>query len=303
MDKPLISVIVPTHKRSPDLISKALFSVLKQSYKNLELIIVDDSPADFSDRSKVEKYIKNIKDDRVRYFQHESNYGANRARNTGIRVAKGEYCAFLDDDDEWIENKLELQLNAFTNSDIALVYCKAIVMDEKNKTVRPMMNLIKNGKYFDLLLTQNFIGSNSYVLIKSDIIREVGYFDESLSSNQDYDLFLRIAKKYDIAGVNEVLVKYYKHEGERITNNPQKQLTGRMLLYKKYLEEIKKSTETELIWRIKFLPLYYHTRKFRKVFTNGLYLLITHPIFFLRYFGKTLSYRKEKKYKTKIYYI
>lgn len=106
----LVSVIIPTYKRTFAMLSRAIKSVLSQSHKNIEIIVVDDSPSSFIDKDSIKRQVEKIPDDRIIYIQHESNQGACVARNTGIKNAKGDYVAFLDDDDEWLPDKLKLQL-------------------------------------------------------------------------------------------------------------------------------------------------------------------------------------------------
>src|SRR5699024_5200652 len=129
--KPLVSVIIPTFERSPNLIDRSIKSAQNQTYSNLEIIVIDDSPSTYKKRNEVEKYINSLEDDRLIYIQHNENMGANVARNNGIRHSKGEFCAFLDDDDEWELNKIELQLNKIIESNSGLVYCKGKVIDDK----------------------------------------------------------------------------------------------------------------------------------------------------------------------------
>ncbi len=104
LEEPLVSVIVPTYNRA-DLISYTLDSAIKQSYKNLEIIVIDDGSVD-----NTEEVVKAIGDPRICYICHPSNRGGSAARNTGIEVARGEYIAFLDSDDLWAPEKIELQL-------------------------------------------------------------------------------------------------------------------------------------------------------------------------------------------------
>src|SRR5699024_4860336 len=115
-----------------------------------------------------------------------------------IDHSNGKYCAFLDDDDEWLAGKIEKQVAKLENSSVALVYCKASVTNEIDGSTREVLNELKSEFKFENLLKQNFIGSNSYVLIDKKVLDEVGRYDEQLLSNQDYDLFLRIAEKYEI---------------------------------------------------------------------------------------------------------
>lgn len=294
MKKDLISVVVPTYKRKPELIKRAIDSILRQTYDNLELLVIDDSPSDFEHRKEVESFLESLSDNRIRYIKHERNYGANKARNTGIELANGKYVAFLDDDDVWMEDKLELQIEKFDNPNIGLVYCKATVIDEVQSLERPILNKLRKGNYYEELLKQNFIGSNSFVLIRSDVIREVGMYDEDLLSNQDYDLFLRISKSYEINYVDKVLVKYYIHEGDRISTDSRKQLQGRIELEKKFKEFIDEDKELKLIWKIKRIPLYYNAGQKVKALNVFFHLFFTHPLFLLNYLKSTLAYIAKK---------
>ena len=124
---PTVSVIIPTYNRA-HLVDRAIQSVLNQTYKDFELIIVDDGSTD-----NTEDIIKEFqkKDERIKYIRHEENRGGSAARNTGIKAAKGEYIAFLDSDDEWLPIKLGRQISEFTNkSKIALVYTGRIIIEE-----------------------------------------------------------------------------------------------------------------------------------------------------------------------------
>ena len=116
---PLVSVIIPTRNRV-EMLCRAVNSVLSQTFDNLECIVVDDESHD-----NTEKVINSFEDDRLKYFRHEKNKGASAARNTGIRQSQGEFIAFLDDDDEWLDEKLEKQVNLLENlpSKYGMVYC------------------------------------------------------------------------------------------------------------------------------------------------------------------------------------
>lgn len=255
----MISVIITTYKREPSIISRALNSVLAQTYRDIEIIVVDDSPVDYPSRKKVETTVKDcqkVNDIEISYIQHERNRGACAARNTGINYAKGEYIAFLDDDDEWLPEKLERQIQVMHSSDAALVYCGRICKNDVSGR-----SVVENTKYykgnvFTLLLYSNFIGSTSFPLLKADCLKQVGGFDEKMQSAQDYDVWLRIAENNQIDYVAEPLVIYHEHDGEQITSNPQKKISGLERLnekYKNYLEADKQ------LWhkrRINVAPYY-----------------------------------------------
>ncbi len=104
---PTVSVIIPTYNRA-NLVSRAIKSVLNQTYQDFEIIVVDDCSED-----NTEEIVKSFNDSRIRYIKHKKNKGGSAARNTGIKRARGKYIAFLDDDDEWLPSKLEKQIMLF----------------------------------------------------------------------------------------------------------------------------------------------------------------------------------------------
>lgn len=238
----LVSVVVTTYKRHPSMVKKAVDSILSQTYTNIELFVVDDSPKDFIDRENVKNMIKSINDDRVNYIAHEINQGACVARNTGIKASRGEYIAFLDDDDEWYATKLEKQIGKIEETNCDFVYCRKIIHDKiKNKDKRET-NAIYRGDIFEKLLWDNFIGPTSVALIKRSCFDKVGMFDTDLLSSQDYEMWLRIAKEFKIDYVDEELLHYYIHEGDRISSNSYKKIQGIKKLnsiYSEYLENNK----------------------------------------------------------------
>ncbi len=202
----LVSVVIPTYNRG-DTIKKSIDSVLAQIYKNLEVIVVDDGSTD-NTQDVVESYV----DPKVRYVKLPKNRGANVARNTGIKRAKGEFIAFLDSDDRWEPEKISKQMEVYENSsdDIKVVYCGEDMQSDKGnrfympeKWVNP-----KEGDVFRPLLRGNFVGTVS-LLVKKECFEEVGYFDEELPRAQDWDMALRLAKEFKFKLVDEPLVTVY----------------------------------------------------------------------------------------------
>lgn len=293
-DNPLISVIIPTYKREPNMISRSIKSVLKQSYTNLEIIIVDDSPSDFEGREHVENYIKSIDDDRIRLVKHEKNQGANIARNTGIKHSNGELCAFLDDDDEWHFDKLNLQLEEMIKSDADLVYCKALLINLNNNTYSKMPSVLKKGNIRSELLYRNIVGSNSFVLVSKKALDDVNYYDESMEALQDWDLFMRISEKYRISYVDDYLVYYFVHEGERISTNQSKQLNGWKVMMQKNQQLLENNSDLNNAWNIKLIPVFIRNQKYGKAFQQFFKVFIYSPIKFISYMVGTLKYMYNK---------
>ena len=234
----LVSAIITTYKRKPSMVVRAIRSVLSQTYQRIELIIVDDSPGTYADRDAVKKAVYKEKEENpripVRYIQHSSNMGACAARNTGLYAAKGKYIAYLDDDDEWLPTKIEKQIKALENSHVGLVYCGCICMNDNTGRMVERKTVYCRGRVFDKLLYRNFIDSTSFPLLKKECLEAVGGFDLLMESAQDYDVWLRIAQKYEIDYVPEPLVIYHEHEGEQITNNPRKKISGLERINKKF---------------------------------------------------------------------
>ena len=239
MDEKLVSVIITTHNRSPKIVLRAVNSVLCQTYKNIEIIVVDDSSKEYVLRDDVEKIIRH-KAPQILYIKHETNKGSCAARNTGLLYAKGYYVAFLDDDDEWLPQKIEEQIKGFTDDNIALVYSGITIIDEINCLNYNAKFKAVKGKAFYPLLKSCFIGSTSNPLIKKECIENVGLFDTKMKSCQDYDLWLRIAMRYHINYVKMPLIKYHIHENDRISTNLDDQISGRDRIIKKYIVFLRK---------------------------------------------------------------
>jgi glycosyltransferase involved in cell wall biosynthesis len=204
---PIISVVIPTRNRYA-LLNRAVQSVLKQTFDDFEILVVDDASSD-NTHSVIEK----IKDGRINYILLEDKSGGSKARNIGIENSKGKYIAFLDDDDEWLPEKLIKQIERFQKDDkIGICYTGRQTMRKEKITGLSKRYSFKYPPYDDhtrSIMSDNFIGITSSVIIPRTILIEVGGFDEKLPCLQDYDLFIRILKKWKADGINEPLVRYY----------------------------------------------------------------------------------------------
>lgn len=202
----MVSVVIPTHNRA-DLLPRAINSALNQTIDDIEIIVVSDGSTDGTD-SLMDKCAC---DSRVKYIKYTPARGGNYARNTGIKVAKGEFVAFLDDDDEWLPTKLEKQLVVMeSDKSIGLVYTgtHTIYVDchiEYNSI--PSLQ----GDMSRRILYDNFAGSTTTVMIRKAILEKTGLFDEKLLALQDYDLWIRICQCAKVGVVSEALVNYYNY--------------------------------------------------------------------------------------------
>lgn len=205
-----VSVIVPTYNRA-HMVTETIDSILNQTFKDFELIVVDNCSSD-----NTEEVIKSYADKRVRYFKHQNNRIVAVNRNYGISKAQGEYIAFCDDDDLWMPDKLERQLQEFEkDSQIGLVCTNLINFDENGEHGKIVTNELKDSDFtFESLIWRNRIVCSS-ILVKKKVIDDVGVMDESpeFFTAEDYELWLRIAKKYKVKYISLPLVKYRNHFG------------------------------------------------------------------------------------------
>lgn len=211
----LISCVITTYKRPTYILKRAIDSIVNQTYKNIELIIVNDAPQEYQLGEDIKTLLEEYKSIPVNYIVHSKNMGACQARNTGIKNARGKFIAFLDDDDEWLPEKIEEQYSLIKDTEIALVYCSHYEIFKNNKPrliKEPLARTGLNNDEFDRLLRENFIGSTSYPLLRLDIVKQLGGFDVNIKSSQDHELWIRIAKEYPILYCDKPLVNYYCSE-------------------------------------------------------------------------------------------
>ncbi|MFC2071734.1 glycosyltransferase family 2 protein [Chloroflexota bacterium] len=230
---PIVSVIIPTYNRA-HLVGRSILSVLGQTYQGFELIVVDDSSTD-----DTEDVVHAFNDPRIRFIQHRQNRGANAARNTGLRAARGEYIAFQDSDDEWLPRKLERQMAMFEEDrqgTLGLVLCDRIVVSERGELrLTPRMHRLN---YEELLLHPAAYGVGTVVfLVKKSLTAPELHFDEDLPALQDWDLLLRLSRLCRIGCVSEPLIRTYRHDGPQI-HTPQNVLKAHFILRRKYATQM-----------------------------------------------------------------
>lgn len=205
-EMPLVSVIIPTYNRITTL-PRAMDSVLNQTYGNLELIVVDDGSTDGT-----QEYVRGVSDKRVRYVKGDGNRGPAAARNLGVKLARGEYIAFQDSDDEWHLDKLEKQMPVLLDSqqENGMVYCKFTrYHGQTRQDVMPPEMIpanCKHGNIHPVLLLQPLIGTPTMV-IKKEYFLQVGGFNEGLKTFEDYEFTVRFSQCHPMGFVEESLVK------------------------------------------------------------------------------------------------
>ncbi len=227
----LVSVIIPFFNR-PDSTLNAIESVLNQSYKNIELIVVDDGSESSIEHETV------FNDPRISLIKHANNLGANAARNSGYKKSKGDLIGFLDSDDTWEPNKVSIMVDALSkNEQFSVCYCG---MNYKNgdKTISVSIPNRTGDIYIDLL-PKNIVGSASVPLLRRVALEHVNGFDENLKSAQDWDLWLRIAKQgYNFFAIPQALVNYtIPTSGKHISNSEYSFWEGRKSFIQKHKSE------------------------------------------------------------------
>lgn len=202
-----VSVILTSYNSNEVYLKKAIKSVLNQSYDKLELIIVNDG----SQNDVCDKLIKEFNSNKVLYIK-QSNKGLACARNTGIKASTGHYICFIDDDDIWLQNKVKECVNRFEKIEvkdkkIGLVFSQCNVIDEKDYHLG-VFGFKVSGNIYEKLLGKNIIGPPSSVMIKRDVLKRVGCFNEIYKYAEDIELWYRITKYYTVYSVNKPLVNY-----------------------------------------------------------------------------------------------
>ncbi len=206
---PCVSVIMPVYNAA-NFLSAALESALKQTFEDFEIIVVDDGSTDGT-RELLQTFEQNF-EPRVRVLR-QANAGASSARNTAIRAARGEFIAFLDSDDLWEPQKLELQVAALRERpEAGVCFGESLYFDEEKswdanfKDRAPAFGMI-----FKLLLTEHIIAMSS-VMVRKSCLDEVGLFDESLIGCEDYNLYLRLAQRFPFRFLAQPLTHLRCHE-------------------------------------------------------------------------------------------
>jgi glycosyltransferase involved in cell wall biosynthesis len=207
-DSPEVTVVIPTRDRWDLLERRALRSALRQEDVQLEVVVVDDGSAEPAPESIA-------RDERVRVVRHETSRGVTAARNTGIGEAATAWTAFLDDDDLWAPRKLRRQLDRLAAEGASLVY-SAVAHTNLAGDVLTIDAAPPAGELRDLLHAGHVIpGAASNVVVRTDLLREIGGFDDRLFILEDPDLALRLVQRARAADCDDVHVAYLQHEGAR----------------------------------------------------------------------------------------
>jgi len=285
--------MVLTYNRA-NLLKETIDSILNQTIEDFEVIIVDNYSMD-----STEQVVKSFTDKRIKYFKNENHGQLSVNRNYAIKKSIGEYIAICDDDDLWLSNKLEKQLSEFDKyKDIGLICTNGYTFNESNEELKIGKSINSKINFKDLLF-ENIITCSS-ILVKKNVLDDVGIFDESLeiATVEDYELWLRIAKKYTIKYLGVPLIKYRIHSGALTKTylKNDKSLKLMRVIYKKLLQKeiidntvyrraIKRSNYQFLIYDILTHKETMNFKKIIKTDTSFWEKLRLVSIYFLYYFG------------------
>jgi glycosyltransferase involved in cell wall biosynthesis len=218
-----VSVIIPTHNRA-EFLRSAITSVLNQTFQDFEIIIIDDASKDHT-----REVIANFNDARIKVIHNQVSKGAAGARNIAIMNSNCKYTAFLDDDDEWLPEKLKIQTRLLDNSpqEVGGVYTGCFIIEKVSERVLSIYNPEIND-----LSKDNFITTSS-ILLRRECFEKCGLFDESMLACSDYDMWIRISKHFSFKFTKTTLVKYYIHKNS-LTFDYEKKTRGIEILFEKH---------------------------------------------------------------------
>ena len=232
--RPLVSVILPVHDRA-DVVHQAIASVLEQSVRDLELLVVDDGSCDDLDAA-----LGRFSDRRLRLLRQSTNRGAAAARNLGLRAAGGRYLAFIDSDDRWLPGSLAARLAALESApeEVGLVFGR---IEHITAGGRPSVEgTPPPGDIGRAMLERNLIVGTPGVMLRRRVIETVGLFDEGMPACEDYDYWLRVSRRFGVVFVDRPLFRWYDETGDpsdrnrRLSTDLGANLAARDRLYAKH---------------------------------------------------------------------
>jgi len=216
-----ISIIIPYYKKK-EFIFNCINSILKQTYQNFEVIIVND---ECSIESKLLLEEISQKDLRIKVFNNKNNSGVGVSRNIGIKKSKGKFLAFIDADDEWIKNKLKFQVYFMKRNKLLFTHTSYFIINDKNKLIGKFS--VKSSIKYENLLNSCDIGLST-VMINSKIKKDLKF--GNLKTKEDYVLWLKLSKKYNLYGINKFYTKW-RNLNSSISSSVYRRIIDAFLVY------------------------------------------------------------------------
>lgn len=270
-----VTAVITTYKRPAQMLERALKSAINQTYQDMDIIVVNDYPEDLCLVDEIGRMIDSHRDERkIQYIVVSKNGGACRARNMAVAAIDSKYIAFLDDDDEWLPEKIEKQISvAERHPEAAIVYCNAYMQvdGQSNRSLRFDEEQPSGDIFYDVI-AKNIIGSCTFPLIRADALRAVEGFREDMPALQDWELYLRILKHGSAVYIHEPLAVYYFYDGERISTNSTKRIDAYEKIHEEFDGDIgtnKKSASAFYLMGTYFYSLNLEKRKAFSYYVRG----------------------------------
>ena len=288
-DMPLVSVVIPTYRRTVEYLSRAVDSVLSQTYTNVEIIVIDDSTSAYEKQHETKAYFDSLGRDNVIYLQNEKNLNGALTRNRGIEVATGEYITFLDDDDEYLPEKIERQLAFMLENgcdasftDLALYSAEGTMVDYREYTA---IESFDNEYLLRYHLTRHLTGTPTF-MFRADKLREIGGFN-SVKVGQEFHLMLKaVLAGLKIAYMPECHVKAYRHPDGGISDGANK-IAGEKELFafkQQFFPKLSKAEQRFVRFRYHAVLAagYKRTGKYGNMLAEAIKTVLTSPVDFVK---------------------
>lgn len=245
-----VTAAITTCRRKPELVRRALRSVLSQTYEDVQTLVINDAPEEAALSAELNDMIREMESQypcrRVIYHLMSHNSGACRARNEALHLAEGEFIAFLDDDDEWLPGKIALQVQTIRQDDrIGIAYCNAYNCYEETgeEKLRFDREPIREDA-MAAMLRRNIIGSCSFPLFRTSLLAASGGFREDLPALQDWELYLRLLRSCTAAYVAPPVARLHFHKGERISSHPENRARAYGIIREEFQDELRNHLES-----------------------------------------------------------
>lgn len=231
----LISIIVPSYKRDRSVVERAISSLLCQTYEKIQIVLVDDNAReDLAEyRKQLSEMVEEIADQRLLYVQNEENLGGSGARNRGIQICSGEYVTFLDDDDEYLPEKVEKQYGFMLENSLEVCFGKLNIYNEEDKLVDVREHEIESFEIEYLRryhLTKQITGTPTF-MFKRQVLLDVGGFDDVVMGQEYYLMQKVLLGNYKIGYYPDCYIKAYRTNAEAISTGKNK-IIGEKALYR-----------------------------------------------------------------------
>lgn len=254
---PVVSVVIPAYNAEKTIL-ETIESVRKQTFTDFEILVINDGSTD-----QTVVIVNAIQDDRIKVFSY-GNGGLSIARNRGIHQAQGEFITFLDADDLWAIDKLELQIDALRqHKDAGLVYSWTLVLDERGQNLNAGLSPLFEGNVYRQLLIGNFIASGSNAMLRRPVVDQVGQFDPTLRSSEDWDYWLRVATDFPFVVVPKPQI-FYRQSTNTMSSNLQRMEYSMLLVHERAFKVVPRELKTlkgqSLSFIYRYLAKLYLTR-------------------------------------------